>query len=94
MDTSSDYKGSLDTEIVTLLLDHGELDVNVRDFEGFTPLICAANQGHRKVVKLLLADHRTDVNLQVKRGLLAGVFSLRLNLRPQVEHYLGLTLFL
>ena len=57
-------------QIVSLLLDHrNPADVNIRDHRGVTALISASEQGYRKVVKLLLADVRTDVNIQVNRDL-------------------------
>ena len=52
------------TELVKLLLDR-DLNVNVRDNEGYTPLICAAQMARIDVVDLLLEDGRTDVNLEV-----------------------------
>ena len=52
------------TELVKLLLGR-DLNVNVRDNEGYTPLICAAQMARIDVVDLLLEDGRTDVNLEV-----------------------------
>ena len=49
------------TDIVTLLLDHQDIDVNVKDFFGYTPLIVAADKGDKDVVKMLL-DKGADVN--------------------------------
>lgn len=49
-------------EIVVDLLARSDLDVNIVDDLGQTPLHVAADRGHSSVVDALLADPRIDVN--------------------------------
>ena len=51
-----------DAEIVADLLARDDLDVNVTDDRGETPLHIAADRGRASVVAALLADPRVDVN--------------------------------
>lgn len=48
--------------VVRLLLETGQVDVNLRDPDGRTPLSLAAEIGHIAVVRLLLETGRVDVN--------------------------------
>ena len=56
-------------KILELFLGHAEVDCNVQDPEGLTPLATAVTCGLRKTVLLLLSRHDIDVNLQDERGL-------------------------
>lgn len=47
-------------EVVQTLVKTG-IDLNYRNMEGFTPLLCAAEKGNIKIVKMLL-DHGADCN--------------------------------
>lgn len=51
------------TELVCLLLGNSDLDPNVRDIDGITPLCAAISMGHMQIVKLLLDDPRVNPNL-------------------------------
>ncbi|KAK4118021.1 ankyrin, partial [Parathielavia appendiculata] len=46
----------------------GQVDVNVRDNDGQTPLSWAAGNGHEAVVKLLLGTGQVDVNAEDNNG--------------------------
>ncbi len=48
-------------------MNHGILDVNQCDSKGFTPLFVAAQNGHTKIVTLLL-QNGADVNQAEQRG--------------------------
>ncbi|KAF2177990.1 ankyrin, partial [Zopfia rhizophila CBS 207.26] len=45
-----------------------EVDINIEDSKGRTPLSQAAAGGHGAVVKLLLEKRGADVNIQDHRG--------------------------
>lgn len=45
-----------------------ELDTNLKDFIGRTPLLWAAERGHEAIVKQLLATGNVDVNVEDKYG--------------------------
>ena len=55
-------------EIVKLLLNHEDIDVNIRDEEGKTALIWAVDQNQKEIVELLLnhpnVREKIDVNLE------------------------------
>ncbi|KAH7237429.1 hypothetical protein B0J15DRAFT_538684 [Fusarium solani] len=54
--------------IIKLLLSMGEVDVNLRDNSGKTPLYWAATLGHQGIVDLLLATGQADVNVTIEGG--------------------------
>lgn len=57
------------TSVVEYLLHHHpEMDVNLQNSEGATPLNIASQQGHPEVVKLLLEDPRVNPMLLDHRG--------------------------
>jgi len=56
------------TEIVNLLLKQPNIDINIKNCQGFTALMCAAEQGHKEVVKLLLGHPDINVNIQNNSG--------------------------
>jgi len=53
-------------DIVRFLLTLAEIDVNMPQNEGATPLCVAASQGHEEVIRLLLADPRVQVNVSME----------------------------
>jgi len=55
-------------EIVNLLLKQPDININIKDCQGFTALMCAAEQGHREVIELLLNHPDIDVNVQNNKG--------------------------
>jgi len=55
-------------EIVILLLKQSDIDVNIKDSQGFTALMCAAEQGHNDIIELLLEHPNINVNIQNNRG--------------------------
>jgi len=48
--------------VVKLLLETGEVDVNLKDWDSRTPLLWAAKNGHEAVVKLLLKTGEVDLD--------------------------------
>jgi len=52
--------------ITILLISHGA-DVNLKDFDGKTPLFWAASNGHEESCRLLI-DHGADFNTQDRDG--------------------------
>ena len=50
--------------LVKSLLAMGQMDINLRDNYGQTPLFCGAGSGYEAVVRLLLTTDQVDVNLQ------------------------------
>ena len=55
------------TELARLLLKHGA-DANVRNVEGFTPLLSASMNGHVEVMRVLLQHDVVDVNVTDDHG--------------------------
>ena len=49
-------------DVITRLLQEEIVDVNSRDKDGTTSLHCAASEGYSRIVSLLLADPRVEVN--------------------------------
>ena len=68
---------SRNTEIVTLLLQHGA-DINVRQQHGFTPLHTAAQHGDAEMIKILL-EHQADINAITNAGETAMDIALKCN---------------
>ena len=56
--------------MVQLLIEAGA-DVNIRDEDGSTALMCAAEHGHMEIVKHLLHHPDTDVSVKDNDGLTA-----------------------
>ena len=56
------------TSMVKLLLDHADIDLNLRNAFGITSLYLAASRGNTSIVKLLLDHAGIDVNLQNEFG--------------------------
>ena len=54
--------------MVELLLQCGDIDPNLLDRNGLTPLGCVAMEGHERVVKLLLERDNVDPNRLGKDG--------------------------
>ncbi|KAI4607111.1 hypothetical protein J4E80_009842 [Alternaria sp. BMP 0032] len=57
-----------DCELITFLLAHPELDVNIPDQYDETPLMSAVGSGKLKAVRLLLQHKDIDVNLRGRGG--------------------------
>jgi ankyrin repeat protein len=57
-------------DMVQLLVEAGA-DVNIRDEDGSTSLMCAAEHGHAGIVKYLLHNPETDVQAKDNDGLTA-----------------------
>jgi len=55
-------------EVVKLLLAHPDINVNFKDYDGFTPFAAGCVDGELSVVQLLLKDPRVDVTLDDHRG--------------------------
>jgi Zn-dependent protease with chaperone function len=64
-----------DTEAVKKLIDDGA-DVNAKDEDGKTPLMLAAEMGHRDIVKILLTEG-AEVNAKDKDGFTALTLSIQ-----------------
>src|ERR1700722_11774335 len=62
-------------DVVKMLLVQDGIDVNMKDFEGQTPLLLAAKHGHDAVIKLLLARDGIDVNAKNWQGWTALTFA-------------------
>jgi len=52
-----------DEEVVSFLLGHPAIDVNLRTRTGATPFYMACRDNHLGVMRRLLQDHRVDVNM-------------------------------
>ncbi|KAK2045708.1 hypothetical protein LZ31DRAFT_575023 [Colletotrichum somersetense] len=55
-------------EVVSMFLETGAVDVNLRDQWNRTPLLLAAGRGHKEVVRMLLKTGKVDVNLRDLRN--------------------------
>lgn len=66
---------SEDCQLISLLLKSG-IDVNTKDEEGKTPLICAVRSSHPSIIKLLLS-HGADVNATDNFGRTALFYYIR-----------------
>ncbi|KAF8463355.1 ankyrin repeat-containing domain protein, partial [Kalaharituber pfeilii] len=53
---------------VRLLLDHSDIDINLADKDGKTPLHCAVERRSKSTVRLLLDHSDIDINLADKDG--------------------------
>ena len=56
---------------VISLVNDDNLDINCKDFKGYTPLMCAAQEGHTNIVKFLVSRNECDVNRATNTGLTA-----------------------
>ncbi|KAH6962068.1 hypothetical protein BKA56DRAFT_498939, partial [Ilyonectria sp. MPI-CAGE-AT-0026] len=59
------------TQLLSVILQKAEklaLDINCRDNDGWTPLSRAAVEGHKAIVKLLLATGKVDIDASDKDG--------------------------
>ena len=54
------------TEVVKLLLDNGA-DINIKNVDGWTALMYAAEKGCKEIVKLRI-DNKADLNIKTKVG--------------------------
>ncbi|KAJ5175119.1 uncharacterized protein N7482_000996 [Penicillium canariense] len=52
-----------ETDVLGALLTHPDLDINIQDRAGSTALLMAAEDGHRRIVEILL-DHGADTEVQ------------------------------
>jgi ankyrin repeat protein len=68
--------------IVVELLKHDDLDLDVRNVDGWSALTFASFEGHVSVVNELLKEEKLDVNLQDPFAL---VFATKHNLVKVVE---------
>ncbi|KAJ7582105.1 ankyrin repeat-containing domain protein [Mycena floridula] len=57
-------------EVVAPLMQHADINVNSRDFNGNTPLHIALSGGHQKTAELLLGHPEIESNLSNKDGVL------------------------
>jgi len=55
-------------ELVKRLLDRKNLDINVKNQWGVTPLLGAVRYGHLEVVKMLLSREDVDIDVEDKGG--------------------------
>ena len=53
---------------VDLLFKNGRMNVNLIDFNGYTPLTCAAFSGNKYIVKKLIERKDININLQNRYG--------------------------
>ena len=60
-------------QIVKKLVAVKDIDVNIQNTEGFTALICAAEQGFSTIVAEILEKEQTDVTLVDNDGVSALV---------------------
>lgn len=67
-------------DILQLLLAHPDIDVNISDSDGITPLLDAVCKNHIDIVQLLLQNPRTDINAQNNLGKTALIGASTLNL--------------
>ncbi|KAF9638049.1 hypothetical protein BFW01_g8946 [Lasiodiplodia theobromae] len=58
-------------KIVDILLKHETVDPNLQDINGHTPLMKAANNGYKGIVKLFLVCERTNIGMVDMDGLTA-----------------------
>ncbi|ORX77431.1 ankyrin [Anaeromyces robustus] len=77
------------TEIVSLLLKQPDIDINIRDCQGFTALMCAAEKGKEKVVKLLLQQPKINVNIQNNKGATALMLAVNFEKKEVVKQLLN-----
>jgi len=54
--------------VIPLLVAHPDIDVNVKDVDGWTPFYCACNYGFASCVREMLKDSRVKVNEPSKSG--------------------------
>lgn len=58
-----------DCEVIEVLLAHKKVDVNAKDYMGYSPLILAAKNGHFEAVRLLLQRSEIDMNYKKSWGI-------------------------
>ena len=59
-----------DVNIIRDLLGNSHLDLNIKDNDGLSPLILAClprDEDRSEVVRLLISDSRTNVNIKVRK---------------------------
>ncbi|KAF5977752.1 hypothetical protein FCOIX_6349 [Fusarium coicis] len=62
--------------VVRVLLEARHTNLNIKDREGWTPLMWAINYRHNRIVKILL-EHKADVNTRDKTGITPLHFATR-----------------
>ena len=71
-------------DMVRLLVEAGA-DVNIRDEDGSTALMCSAEHGHAHIVKYLLQNPETDVLAKDNDGLTALAVAMEAGHRDLVS---------
>jgi ankyrin repeat protein len=75
------YASSNDNiDIVKLLLERKDIDINIKDNDGWTTLIFASEYGEIDVIKLLLEREDIDINIKNNNGWTALIFALHDNI--------------
>ncbi|KAJ5109841.1 hypothetical protein N7532_002486 [Penicillium argentinense] len=74
--------------VVTRLLDRPGIDVNSRNLDGQTPLICATRYNHSAVVKQLIDTGEVDVNIEDDVGNIALLLAAREGYHEIVKTFL------
>ncbi|KAF5613591.1 ankyrin repeat domain protein [Fusarium subglutinans] len=62
--------------VVRVLVEAKETNINLKDGEGWTPLMWAINYRHNRIIKLLL-EHKAEVNIRDRAGMTPLHFATR-----------------
>jgi ankyrin repeat protein len=73
------------TDVVNLLLQHPDIDINIRDTDGWTALMRAVDGGHTETVRLLLGSEGIDMAIGGV-GFWDSVLESGLTVRPQGKY--------
>ena len=66
------------TDIVSMLLERGNVDLNTKNYEGgYTPLMLAVREGHTDIVSMLLARDDVDLNIKNSNGCTALMLAVQ-----------------
>jgi ankyrin repeat protein len=76
-------------DIVKFLLEREDLDINIKDNAGLSPLYLASLNQNTDILKLLLQKYKLDINAQTKDGLTALNVAARNSYLEGVELILG-----